>query len=607
MSKQSRQTGITQDMRTAQVPAMASLAFSRVVMARALLTCLLFAVAAVSLPQRSFAQAQTTVVNRAASAETGTGELEISMSQQEGFARLVLTFVGRNLLPGYTIKQDNSIFVVRFDERMDANSVSSMPRLLGDYVTIARLDPDGKGMRIALKEGIRINTMEAGERLYVDLLPSTWTGPPPVLPPEVVMELAKRAEEALRLARSLEQSDNATRIKPKLDIRVGDHPTFSRFAFIWNIPFDSTFERQGNVVDLYFNHKTDADLSDLRANLPPLVHDLVMTYEDGQTRFRLIVDKEADVRAFREDSSYVVDVTGDKQLFEAKGVEDTITRAVSKPGDTGVLIAKGIDLSPDNGNEGEVAGVGGRIGGSSEKAQDLILGPNPSGRNAEGTLFTNSQLTEPLMPNGDPVAAVTTVAQTRMPFDVQPLPQPKPEQLEADPSPLLDPANAQAIPPRQDLPPAREQAVTPTDEAPGEASQLVAQASPQSADQMSDVIDPESITMETPLEAIDMADPGLQRGDEQPSNISQQSREIVPQQVERGNAELMKGAGPDLSSQTLRVEAKQFGRSVRLYFPFKNPTGSAVFKRNGVIWAVFDTSLDLDVEGCAPTAHVDGR
>ena len=43
--------------------------------------------------------------------------------------------------------------------------------------------------------------MAAGERLFVDLLPESWTGEPPGLPREVVEELARRAREAERQAR----------------------------------------------------------------------------------------------------------------------------------------------------------------------------------------------------------------------------------------------------------------------------------------------------------------------------------------------------------------------------------------------------------------------
>ena len=63
-------------------------------------------------------------------------------------------------------------------------------------MSAARRDPDGKGIRIALARKVTMNSMAAGERLFVDLLPDTWTGLPPGLPRDVIEELARRAREA---------------------------------------------------------------------------------------------------------------------------------------------------------------------------------------------------------------------------------------------------------------------------------------------------------------------------------------------------------------------------------------------------------------------------
>ena len=68
-------------------------------------------------------------------------------------------------------------------------------------MSAARRDPDGKGIRIALARKVTMNSMTAGERLFVDLLPDTWTGLAPGLPRDVIDELARRAREAERRVR----------------------------------------------------------------------------------------------------------------------------------------------------------------------------------------------------------------------------------------------------------------------------------------------------------------------------------------------------------------------------------------------------------------------
>jgi hypothetical protein len=59
-----------------------------------------------------------------------------------------------------------------------------------DYVGAARRDPDGSAIRLSLARRVTVNTMTAGERIFVDFLPDGWTGPPPSLPQDVIRELA---------------------------------------------------------------------------------------------------------------------------------------------------------------------------------------------------------------------------------------------------------------------------------------------------------------------------------------------------------------------------------------------------------------------------------
>ena len=69
-----------------------------------------------------------------------------------------------------------------------------------------------------------INTMTAGERVFVDLLPDSWNGPPPSLPHEVIRELAERAraaERALRQQRAAGRGEEAS-ARPRARIGAAD-------------------------------------------------------------------------------------------------------------------------------------------------------------------------------------------------------------------------------------------------------------------------------------------------------------------------------------------------------------------------------------------------
>ena len=92
------------------------------------------------------------------------------------------------------------IMVVTFKKPV-AIAVDRLNRRRADYISAARLDPDGMAIRIALAHKVKFNSIPAAERLYVDLLPETWTGMLPGLPQEVIEELANRALDAERQLR----------------------------------------------------------------------------------------------------------------------------------------------------------------------------------------------------------------------------------------------------------------------------------------------------------------------------------------------------------------------------------------------------------------------
>ena len=101
--------------------------------------------------------------------------VDLTVSPGEGYGRIVLTFKDRTLLPIYDAVITGGVLRISFEDPIDIN-VDDVPLDLGDYVTIARRDPDGSAIRFALKNQFQINTLEAGEKLFVDILPMDWQG-----------------------------------------------------------------------------------------------------------------------------------------------------------------------------------------------------------------------------------------------------------------------------------------------------------------------------------------------------------------------------------------------------------------------------------------------
>src|ERR1700710_1404879 len=100
---------------------------------------------------------------------------EATFSAGGGFARLVLKLADDVETDVVTA---GSIIVIRFKRPVDI-SIDQLSDAVPDYVGSARRDPDGMAIRLSLSRRATVNTMTAGERIFVDFLSDSWTGPPP--------------------------------------------------------------------------------------------------------------------------------------------------------------------------------------------------------------------------------------------------------------------------------------------------------------------------------------------------------------------------------------------------------------------------------------------
>ena len=92
---------------------------------------------------------------------------EATLSAAGGYARLVLKFADD---VESEVTTAGSILVIRFKQPVDI-AVDGLSDAVPDYVTSARRDPDGSAIRLSLARRVTVNTMSAGERVFVDLLP----------------------------------------------------------------------------------------------------------------------------------------------------------------------------------------------------------------------------------------------------------------------------------------------------------------------------------------------------------------------------------------------------------------------------------------------------
>jgi hypothetical protein len=234
---------------------------------------------------------------------------DITVEVSGGYARLIFAMSDD---VDSTVRMAGNVLIISFSQPIQA-PIERLVMQAPDYVSAARRDPDGRGMRLALARKLTFHSITAGQKFFVDLLPDTWTGAPPSLPQDLVDELARRAREVERLERRARQSAMEKKPVP-VRVRAAVQPTFVRYVF--EIPDQTAVsaDRAKERLTLTFDAPISFDLADAEAVLPMNVTGINTEVEQDSSLVRFSFVGKVDVHTFRDGKAYVVDVvTGDEQ------------------------------------------------------------------------------------------------------------------------------------------------------------------------------------------------------------------------------------------------------------------------------------------------------
>lgn len=445
------------------------------------------------------------------------------------FGRMVLTFPNLNLLPPHKVTSDSGVLVIQFDQPVELNAEAAVTRL-ADYVLIVRTDPDGLGARMALARSVKVNVMEAGPQLFVDFLPGTWKGEPPRMPDEVVAALAKKADEMAKAAAAAQKLIAESEKPIRVDVMAARAPTFSRLTFKWNVPFDVDFRRTDLGVDLRFNRVATPDLTAIRADPPPFVTDITAEQGEQGLTVHVLAESVADVRAYKDEDTYVVDVRGPDNPAAMTPLDRALQVAVSP-----------LPAVPAGATQAVSAGGEAPAHGADHAA------PATSAEHASSAAGHPTSSSDHAAPAASQAVAAPTAAEAA----------PHADKVAAD----------HAAPAAEHGAPANPSVhTTPTSHAETPASVEVV-AAPAQAD-----------TQTRPATAP--ARPVIVSSADKP-------REDIAELPESAVARA-------LVDGIIRVESERVGQAVHITFPYKKEVGAALFMRDNTLWMLFDDAAPID-------------
>ncbi len=504
---------------------------------------------------------------------------------ENGFARLLFN-LGTDIESQARLA--NNVVVISFDRPVDVN-VDHLREGAPDYIGAARRDPDGKAVRIALTKRVTMNSMLAGERLYVDLLPDSWTGLPPGLPREVIEELARRARDA---EKKLRQDRPAVERKvAQIRVRVATQPTFTRYVFQLPEPIGVAADNGKDKLTLTFNATLNFDLADAQAALPAALQSIDSELDQDTAVVRFAFKGKVDVRTFREDNNYVVDVSSaeaERQL-DARPADQlaalaTDLMARKAPPAANIEAPQTVPAKDSPGAALFPAVPRAAPRTASPAAAPKAAPANAASSNAPAPAAAAPSTPSPSTPS--PSAPAPSMPSPPAPIAAAPVlvptPTPAAPSLPAS-SVEATPSLAAASPPAQSGPaapnPAAPSPTVPSPVAPPPAVQNPVALGPV----LQSPVAPSSVA---PVSvAPDLAGAGV------PASISPAPSASPPPVAEPATD----AAAAPLDPNAIRVAAKQQGENVSLRFPFAGPTPAAVFNRADMLWLVFDTKADIDL------------
>jgi tetratricopeptide (TPR) repeat protein len=224
-------------------------------------------------------------------------------AEERNFGRILLTLPTSQKV---TARVSNGVLVVSFAESV-AVSADRIVREMPSYVSVARVDPDGRGLRLALTGAFEPNVMEAGERVFIDLIPANWQGVLPGLPQEVVNDMAQRLRRAETVARDLVRAREPTQPR-QIEVRAASLPTLSRLIFDVPANINVDAEVDGRKVEIAVRGPVTLETSRLRAILPKGLALESSEVFNGALRIALRVDEGLQVKTFREEDGFVLDL-----------------------------------------------------------------------------------------------------------------------------------------------------------------------------------------------------------------------------------------------------------------------------------------------------------
>ncbi len=278
-----------------------------------------------------FVAAAAVLGTRAAHAQP----VDVAVRAGDGFTRMIFTWPGDGGAPLQAAASvENGVLVARFTRPLSVDA-DALRAAAADRVAMARLDPDQRTLRLALRGPARGAASTSYNMAAVDIIaPARERDPPRIISPreQAAIEAEQRRQRAAQDAE--EAARKAAAPPPALPLKVtfAEASEYARIMFHWTTPVDHTLEVLDGVAWLRFARDAAPDLGPLNAAPPRGVESVTAERADGRLMLRFELTPGFQMRSWRDDPRVVADLIPADAASAPGGVQ--VPDALLAPADT---------------------------------------------------------------------------------------------------------------------------------------------------------------------------------------------------------------------------------------------------------------------------------
>lgn len=228
---------------------------------------------------------------------------EISVERDSNRARILIDYadVVADRRPSAEAAIEHTVLIVRLDEALDAD-ITEISDALGGLAARARLDADGRALRVALNRAADVHVSSSYDLIAVDIVPPGAGAPAPIVSPR-----EQREREAARRAAEPPPAPPPAEALP-VQYSVGQATEYTRLELLWPEAVEYELSQTGNVAEVTFAKPAEISLNRVSGSPPRFLESLSSERIGDSWVLRLTVAPGVQVRAWDDGRRVSIDL-----------------------------------------------------------------------------------------------------------------------------------------------------------------------------------------------------------------------------------------------------------------------------------------------------------